>query len=109
MTKLPLLLALLGLVSAPSKVVEPWPCEVVEGVVQDESEELLLFGAGQKRLVIRTDYAAYVQDVSLGFATKADYAEAERMIGCAVRVEGHSVRRGYDVWFVPKVLQERVR
>lgn len=105
MTKLPLIIALLSLLSLAPKV-EPWKRVTISGYIRNE-EGFALFGTEDKRLLIETpNQWGFGVTNQLAFASDADYKQAEKMVDQAASIEGYLVRRGSEQWFVPVVLRE---
>jgi hypothetical protein len=91
----------------PVAKVEPWRRVEASGYVRSE-EELMLFGAGEKRLCLETIEPKYGHTIyqRLAFGSDADYRQAERCIGQAVTVDAYAIRRGCDQLLVPVSLRE---
>jgi hypothetical protein len=84
--------------------VTAWPRYEVTGKLT-YNETLILFGGAPKQMWIEDQHTLYY----LGFACEADHVQAQKLIGQLVEAEGYMVGRGYETWFVPVVLRERVK
>lgn len=87
----------------PQPQIEPWRRVEVEGYIRSEEEFQMFGGNVEKRLLLEVPIkeTEYTYSEKLGFASVADYKQAEREIGGLVVVDGYLVTRGYDQWVVP--------
>lgn len=86
------------------EVVEPL---VIDGIVRNEHPNLILFGEGQKCLALEHYQNGYTYQARLAFKRNGDYAEAEKQVGNAVRIEGVIANRGAEVWLIVESVRGR--
>jgi hypothetical protein len=92
----------------PEPEIHAWPRVELTGYIRSE-DGFMLFGGGDKRLMIEWADGHYTRYDTLAFACEADYLEAEKNIGSVMKVEAYQVRRGGEDWMVPVVMQVKER
>jgi hypothetical protein len=85
--------------SAPTEIRQPWQRVEHPGYLFGP-DDLRLFGEGYKSLTLCPRSDRRMWEIPLCFASDADYREAEKHIGVAVRLTCLQVRNGSQAWML---------